>query len=169
MVPVGGRSLRVPTPQVVERVRRMLFHRNRLQPADVEDVISQSMVDFLSAPANPSSNDGLFLVIARRRAADLLRGRARERSLSGGRPLTVLPERSHLERELLARAIRRYASEKNNLDATRLLAVAVRVLDGSSFSQACRESGIPRGSQSRYRKTLREFLDRLLRRGRRSI
>jgi DNA-directed RNA polymerase specialized sigma24 family protein len=142
----------------------MLLHRHGLQPADAEDVISQSMVDILSAPANGSKSDGLFLVIARRRAVDFLRKRAREQSLSAGRPLAVPPERSHLERELLARAIRRYASEKNNLDTARLLAVADSVLDGSSFSQACRESGIPRGSQSRYRKTLGDFLNRLLRR-----
>jgi DNA-directed RNA polymerase specialized sigma24 family protein len=142
----------------------MLLHRHRLQPADAEDVMSQAMVDFLSAPASTSRSDGLFMVIARRRTADLLRERARERSLSAGRPLTVPPDRSHLERELLARAIRKYASEKNIRDPARLLAVADRVLDGSSFLQACRECGIPRGSQSRNRKTLGAFLDRLLRR-----
>lgn len=167
MVPVGGRftSRDAPTSQVVERVRKMLLHRHRLQPADVEDVMSDSMVDLLSSP---SKSDGLFLVIARRRAVDFLRRRARERPLSAGRPLTVPPERSHLKRELLARAIRRYASERKNLDTARLLAVAERVFDGSSFSQACRESGIPRGSQSRYRRTFEDFLDRLRRRNRTS-
>jgi hypothetical protein len=119
----------------------MLLYRHGLQPADVEDVISQSMVDFLSASAISSTSDGLFMVIARRRAADFLRERARELSLSAGRPLTVPPDRSHLERELLARAIRKYASEKNIRDPAQLLAVADRVLDGSSFSQACGEAG----------------------------
>jgi DNA-directed RNA polymerase specialized sigma24 family protein len=122
------------------------------------------MVDILSAPANGSRSDGLFMVIARRRAVDFLRRRSRERSLSVGRPLTVPPERSHLYGELLARAIRRYAAETRNADAERLVGVAARALEGSTFAQACRESGIPRGSQSRYRKTLAAFLDRLLRR-----
>jgi hypothetical protein len=46
----------------------------------------------------------------------------------------VPPNRDHLERELLARAIRRYASGRKNTDAKRLLGVAGRVLEGLSFA-----------------------------------
>jgi len=136
-----------------------------MQPADVEDVISDAMVKFLSPSAHQSNKDGLFVVIARRRAIDLLRNRSREVPLSEHRQLAVPPDRDHLDRELLARAIRTYAAERKNADAGRLLAVADGVLEGLSFVEACRESGIPRGSQSRYLKNLEEFLDRLLRRG----
>lgn len=142
----------------------MLVHRHRMQPADIEDVISESVLEVLSAPAGYLCSDGLLVLIASRRAVDFLRRQRRELSHSGGRPWTVAPERSHLERELFARAFRKYASEKKSHDTTRLLSVANKVLDGSSFSLACRESGIPRGSQSRYRKTLGDFLDRVLRR-----
>lgn len=44
---------------------------------------------------------------------------------------------------------------------TQRLGPADGVLEGLSFVEACRESGIPRGSQSRYLKNLEEFLDRL--------
>lgn len=162
MVPAVSQSTSggAPSPEILERVRRMLIRQHRLQSADVEDVMSDSIVDLLSAP---SRNDGLFLVIARRRAVDFIRRRSREQRQPISRRLSFLPDRNHLERELLTRAICRYASEKN-LDTSRLLSVANRVFDGASFSLACRESGIPRGSQSRYRKTLGEFLDRLRRR-----
>jgi DNA-directed RNA polymerase specialized sigma24 family protein len=142
----------------------MLIHRHQMQPADVEDVLSDSVVKFLSAPAGQSSTDGLFVVIALRRAIDLLRSRSREVPLSERQQLAVPPDRDHLEKELLARAIRRYASGRKNADAERLLGVAGRVLEGLSFVEACRESGIPRGSRSRYHKNLELFLDRLTRR-----
>jgi DNA-directed RNA polymerase specialized sigma24 family protein len=143
----------------------MLVHRHRLQPADVEDVLSQSILDFLSAAlVDHPKNDGLFLVIARRRAVDFIRDRDRERTLYEDRRPSTSPDRTHLEKDLMARAIRRYASENKNLDEKRLLAVADQVFEGASFAEACRESGIPRGSQNRYRRTLGAFLDRLTRR-----
>jgi DNA-directed RNA polymerase specialized sigma24 family protein len=134
-----------------------------MQSADVEDVIGDSVLKFLSAPSQAKS-DGLFVVIARRRAIDFLRNRSREVPLSERRRLAVSPNRDHLETELLSRAIRRYASGKKNADVERLLGVADRVLEGLSFVEACRESGIPRGSQNRYHKSLELFLDRLTRR-----
>lgn len=165
MIPAAARfvSGNAPSSEVLERVRRMLIQRYRMQSADVEDVISDSVVKFLTAPSEAKS-DGLFVVIARRRAIDFLRSRSREVRLSERRQFEVPPNRDHLERELLARAIRRYASEKKNADVERLLAVAGRVLEGLSFVEACRESGIPRGSQNRYHKSLELFLDRLTRR-----
>jgi DNA-directed RNA polymerase specialized sigma24 family protein len=141
----------------------MLLHRHRLQPADVEDVVSEAVVEVLSAPAGYSSGDGLFVMIAQRRALDLLRKRSREVPLRERR-LTIPPDRTHLDIELIERAIRRYAAKNPNTDAERLLGVTRRALQGSTFVEACRESGIPRGSQSRYRKTLEGFLDRFLRR-----
>ena len=166
MVPAGGRfsSRGVPTPEVLERVRRMLVHRYRLQLADAEDVVSASVLALLSTPANYSTGDGLFLAIVRRRAVDFLRSRNREVPLPQRRPLSVPPDRDHLERDLLARAIRRYAAERKNADADRLIGVADRVQEGLSFVEACRESGIPRGSRNRYHKSLELFLDRLPRR-----
>jgi DNA-directed RNA polymerase specialized sigma24 family protein len=127
-----------------------------MQPADIEDVIGDSVVEFLSEPVNYSTGDGLFLVIVQRRAIDFLRSRSREVPLRQRRHPTVPPDRAHLERELLARMIRKYSSERKNAD--RLVAVADRVQEGLSFVEACHESGIPR------HKELVLFLDRLARR-----
>ncbi len=163
MFPPGGKvsSLRPPSPEVLVRVRHALLHRFNLQPEDVDDVIGDSFVDYFGNHGNSPGGDGLFAVIAHRRACDLNRQRRRELPLPAGFQLAAFPDREHLQREELESAIRRFASGRRNLDPNRLLAVVGRVLEGSSLAEACRESGIPRGSQSRYRKTLRLFFGRL--------
>jgi len=65
----------------------MLVHRHRMQPADVEDVISDAIVELLSEPADYLTGDGLFMIIAQRRAIDFLRSRSREVPLRQGRGL----------------------------------------------------------------------------------
>ncbi|HSE63612.1 MAG TPA: hypothetical protein VLG15_08365 [Thermoanaerobaculia bacterium] len=149
---------------MIERVRGILFHRHGMRPADVDDVIGDALVDYLRFARTSAITDGLFLVIAQRRALDFLRRRKREIQLSASDQPATAPNREHLEGELLARAIHRYASARRNLDEARLLAVAGRILEGYSLAEACRESAIPRGSHSRYRKNLEGFLDRLKRR-----
>jgi DNA-directed RNA polymerase specialized sigma24 family protein len=123
-----------------------------MRPADVEDVIGDAIVECLRFAQTSGITDGLFLVIAQRRALDLLRNRKREIQLSAGDQPATAPNREHLEEELFERAIHRYASVRRNVDETRLRALAGRVFEGCSLAEACRESGIPRGSQNRYRK-----------------
>lgn len=150
-------------------VQRMLASRYRMQPEDVEDLISQTFVDFLQAqPDAGKSGDGLFLLIARRRAADFWRHRKVELSLKAG-PSSSPPDREHLESVLLERVLIRFVHGSSDLERKRVLEVARAVIAGRSFAEACRDVGIPRGSQGHYRETLGRFLkylERLRSRGR---
>lgn len=159
MVPAGGRfgSGVVPNPEVVARVRRMLTQRLGMQPADAEDVMSEAVLEVLSAPRDYSRSDGLFLVIARRRAFDFWRHRKVELSFRE-MPTFSLPDRDHIDSVLLQRSLLRFVQGKTELEQSRVLGVARAVLEGSSYAEACRKSGIPRGSQGRYRETLKAFL-----------
>jgi DNA-directed RNA polymerase specialized sigma24 family protein len=143
---------------MVGYVRRMLTSRYRMQPEDVEDLISQTFVDFLQAqPYSGKSGDGLFLLIARRRVADFWRHRKVELSLKAG-PSSSPPDREHLESVLLERALIRFVHGSTDLERKRVLEVARAVIAGRSFAEACRDVGIPRGSQGHYRETLGKFL-----------
>lgn len=160
----GGTTAWAPTPKVLAYVRRMLTTRYRMQPEDVDDLISQTFLDWLQAHhPEGNSDDGLFLLIAHRRAADFWRHRKVELSLRAG-PSSSPPDREHLESVLLERALLQFARGKTELERRRLVKAAMAAIESGSFAEACRASGIPRGSQARYRETLKGFLRYLERR-----
>lgn len=154
--PARSDSPSIPDPEFLRRLRRHLASRYRLQPADLDDVINQSMVDYMRALKDPPTRiDGLFVVIARRRAYDLWKRGRNELPLGAARAALIPPNREHLERELLERMVRRFCARHPRFDAGRLFRLAHGLLTGDSFPAACRAAGIPRGSQGRYRNALK--------------
>lgn len=159
----GGTTAWTPSPKVVGYVRRLIASRYRMQPEDVEDLISQAFLDCLQVRrGGGKSGDGLFLLIARRRVADFWRHRRVELSLKDG-PSSSPPDREHLESVLLERALVRFVHGRTDLERKRVLEVARAVITGRSFAEACRDVGIPRGSQGHYRETFGKFLKYLKR------
>lgn len=68
----------VPSYAVLSQVDGMLLRRFHLMLADRQDVIAQALLDYVRAGLDVRrSNDAFFVVIARRRACDLLRHRMR--------------------------------------------------------------------------------------------
>jgi DNA-directed RNA polymerase specialized sigma24 family protein len=125
-------------------------------------VMSEAVLEVLLAPRHYSRNDGLFLVIARRRASDFWRHRKVERSFRASAS-TSLPDRERIDSVLIGRSLLRFVRGRTDLEKQRLLEVARAAIEGSSFAEACRIAGIPRGSQGRYREILKEFLAYLAR------
>lgn len=157
-----GETAWTPSPEVVGYVRRMLTTRYRMQSEDVEDLVSQTFLDCLQASGAGTSDDGLFLVIARRRVSDFWRHRKVELSFKAASK-SSLPDREHIDAVLLERALLRFIQGRTELEKTRILEVARAVVQGYSYAEACRSSGIPRGSQGRYREILKAFLAYLAR------
>ena len=158
-----GTTAWTPTPKILGLARRMLANRYRIQPEDIEDLISQAFVDCLNAPLTGNrGSDGLFFVIVRRRASDFWRRRKIEDSVEAG-PLFSAPDREHLECFLIERALLRFVDGKKDLERRRVLGVARAVIQGARFAEACRVVGIPRGSQTHYREILKAFLAYLAR------
>lgn len=137
--------------------RHLLIRKFRFSILDVEDVLAQAMADYLLAVKRLAASGGLFLVIVHRRAADLRRRLSLERraivaaAVSGD----SLPDGALEECFLLGTAAR-FAQSRPRLHRGRLVAVVRRVLGGDTLAEACRESGVPRGSQRRYRLVLQE-------------
>ena len=76
-----------------------------------------------------------------------------------GGSLPVLAAGAFLMERTLRDRLLGISSTRSRLYRRRLLAVTSRILGGATFAEACRASGIPRGSQGRYRKSLQEFLE----------
>lgn len=63
-----------PTPGIIKDAERLLSRRYRIRGQDIADLIGQALLDFISAKKSaPPKHDGLFPVIARRRACDYWR------------------------------------------------------------------------------------------------
>ena len=128
-----------------------------MQPEDLDDVISQSVLDYLRASkAAGRGTNALFLVIARRRACDFYRHRPNDLPLMNAREPSTPPDREHLESQLLDRILLRFAARHPHLNSRRLLGLVRGMRAGESFAAACRSEGVPRGSRSRYRAALKE-------------
>ena len=73
-----AREDEVASFEVVEAVRRILRFGYRIPAQDLEDVLQDSLVDFLlERRRRATATEGLFVVIARRRAAHYWRRRVR--------------------------------------------------------------------------------------------
>lgn len=162
LVPGGGKPtrfnpLRVPDPETLSRIRRDLARRYPMQPEDLDDVISQSVLDYLRASKTAGrGTNALFLVIARRRASDFCRHRRDELPLTDVRVPSTPPDREHLESDLFERILLRFSARHPRLNSRRLLGLIREMRTGASFPGACRTECVPRGSQGRYRAALKE-------------
>jgi DNA-directed RNA polymerase specialized sigma24 family protein len=152
----------VPSEPVIAFARR-LARRQRLCREDADDVVAQAFLDFVRADrGGRRCDDGLFLVIVRRRISDFWRSRRSEIPLRETPSVACRIDDRHLVERALQERLLRMSVARGRLDKRRLLAVTTRIFAGSTFAEACRASGIPRGSQARYRRTLRELLGRSL-------
>jgi len=145
---------------VIAYARRLVRRQYQVGWEDAEDVVAEALLDFVRASRRGAAcNDGLFLVIVRRRACDFWRNRRHDLPLGAAEAVACrLNVDSLMERTLRDRLLG-ISSTRSRLYRRRLLAVTSRILGGATFAEACRASGIPRGSQGRYRKSLQEFLE----------
>jgi len=146
----------LPPEDLIRYTRRLLIRHYRIPSADIEDLVAESLLDYLKVPRR---RDGLLLTIAHRRACDFWRRRPVELPLAAAEDAICPPAQDGLDAELLERTASRFLSSRNRLDKERLLRVLHEILAGASFSEACRASGVPRGSQPRYRHTLRQCFE----------
>jgi hypothetical protein len=72
--------------------------------------------------------------------------------------VTCTPEDYHLDELLIQQRLLSVALSRHRLDKRRLIRITRQIFAGSTFAEACREAGVPRGSQGRYRRTLRDLL-----------
>jgi DNA-directed RNA polymerase specialized sigma24 family protein len=152
-----------PTPEIIGYARRLLIRQYHAPAQDIDDLIGQALLDFVTvARAGRPCQDGLFLVIARRRACDFWRKRHAELPLDAARNVGYTLDDTHLQGQIIQRRLARETLSKGHLAKGRLRAITDRILAGSSFSEACKASGIPRGSRGRYRHALRSFVEGLL-------
>ncbi len=141
-------------PQLVRYVSHLLVNRYHVKSADVDDLLSDITVDYLTAlHRDHTSPGGLFITIALRRACDYWRHIQRLRPVPRSQPAAI--NLDHLEAAMLQRQLERFLSNWPVLRRDRLLGVLREILGGASFPEACRTMGIPRGSQGRYREALR--------------
>jgi hypothetical protein len=139
----------------------LLLRQYHLHPRDVDDVISQALLDLVIAQKRAGvKSDNLFLVITRRRACDFWRRRKAEEKLVKSLPVSSSTYQEH-GGEWIERLLQRPGVQSGRTDRRRLLGIVHLVLAGASFSEACRESAIPRGSQMRYRRVLQASLGHL--------
>ncbi len=140
----------------------MLARSYRLQAADREDVIAESLLECLKTGGLIQKNvDGFFFVVARRRASDLCRRKMREEALPGD----GLSSEAHTEQGaimLLQEVAGRFFATRPRLARCRARSVLRDLVDGAGFAEACRSAGIPRGSQGRYRFLLQQCFREVL-------
>jgi len=149
----------VPSDPVIAFARRLARRRHNLRREDADDIVAQALLDFVRADrGGRQCDDGLFLVIVRRRISDFRRSRRSELPLGEAPSAACRIEDGHLVERTLQERLIRMSAARGRLDKRRLLAVTTRIFAGSTFAEACRVSGIPRGSQSRYRRILQELL-----------
>jgi DNA-directed RNA polymerase specialized sigma24 family protein len=155
----AGQESWVPTPEIIGYARRLLLRQYHFHPQDLDDLIGQALLDLAVAAKRVCSNhDGLFLVIVRRRACDFWRRHRADLPLSEASRVTCTPEEYHLDEMLIQQRLLSVTLSRNRLDKRRLIRITRQIFAGSTFAEACREAGVPRGSQGRYRRTLRDLL-----------
>jgi hypothetical protein len=164
--PIEPNASGVPTVALIGYARRLIARRFHIPSQDVDDVVAASVLDFLSVGCSGRPcRDGLFLIIAQRRACDFWRAYRAQLGLDAASRVGCMPNVSRLEERMIQRQLLR-AAVGTRLDARRLLGITSRIFAGESFTEACRGIGVPRGSQGRYRQALRDLLERTsLRRG----
>lgn len=154
----------LPSADTVRYVRRLFRLRYRIPAADIDDVVSDAYLSLLRAePTNLRDPDGLFVVVARRRAIDYQRLSIAQRA----RPWNMVPghhqvDMSKLEEEQIVQELLRFVGENRSPDPDRLRELLTNILDGLPFGSACRAIGIPRGSRQRYLHALRRCFRRHL-------
>jgi DNA-directed RNA polymerase specialized sigma24 family protein len=125
---------------------------------DAEDIVADALLDFVRAGRRGMRlGDGLFLVIVRRRVCDFWRRRRCDVPLGAAVSLACGPDEAALLQRSLEDGLRRV--RRTRADRERLVGVTTRILAGDTFAEACKATGIPRGSQNRFRKTLRTLLE----------
>jgi DNA-directed RNA polymerase specialized sigma24 family protein len=131
----------------------------QIRAQDVDDIIAQALLDFVKADrrGRPCS-DGLFLVIARRRACDFWRNRRTELPIAAASSVASKMDEGQLLERTIQERLLRAGSSRGRINKRRLLGITSRILAGATFAEACRAAGIPRGSQGRYRRTLQKLL-----------
>jgi DNA-directed RNA polymerase specialized sigma24 family protein len=152
----------LPDKLVVQRVNRLLARNYRLKPADRQDVIADALLECLRAGGEVRRNiNSFFIAVARRRACDFWRRKSREDRFA----TKVLPPNSgddRNERTLLEEFVEKILAAKSAPKRRRAQKIVHGVLEGASFTEACRAAMIPRGSQGRYRAMLQQCLDDVL-------
>jgi hypothetical protein len=149
----------LPTDDVVGYARRLLSRNYRVRPEDIDDTIQQALLDFIRAvkTEGSTSQDGLFVVIVRRRAVDSWR-RRREPRPPGVESRFCARSEPGLEsfelREHLSWVMRRA-----RLDRGPWPDLVRHILAGDRFPEACKAAGIPEGSRGRYRRRLVDLLE----------
>ncbi|HSE44080.1 MAG TPA: hypothetical protein VLA89_02000 [Gemmatimonadales bacterium] len=141
----------------LRQVRRLFDRHYGIPPDDIDDLVGEALVDYVRTG---KSGDRLFFVIASRRACDFCRRRRRKPVFETTESLSTAPS-LNLETEMFEGMVARFSKARPRLDKPRLLGVVRDIMEGYSFAEACRQNGIPRGSQARCRTTLRECFDSL--------
>ena len=138
----------------------MIRRKHHIPEQEVDDVVASALLDFTIARSHGREcGDGLFLVIAHRRACDFWRTRHAELPLDAASRVANSFEDRHLDEREIQQSLFRCTLHRGVIERRRLLWITNRILGGESFSEACRASGVPRGSQTRYRERLRGFLE----------
>jgi len=99
--------------------------------------------------------DGFFLVVACRRACDFWRRKSREEAPKANTAPSN-PGKDETEKMLLKEVAVRFFAARATLEEHRAQSVVREILEGATFTEACRAAMIPRGSQGRYRLLLRQ-------------
>jgi DNA-directed RNA polymerase specialized sigma24 family protein len=148
-----------PTPQIIGYARRLIRRRYHASAQDTDDLVGQALLDFVEAGrGGRPCRDGLFLVIAHRRACDFWRRHRTELPLEAAAAVAYALDDSRLDERILRRRLRQAILAGSRLDKRRILGITNEILSGASFADACRATGVPRGSQGRYRQALRGLL-----------
>jgi DNA-directed RNA polymerase specialized sigma24 family protein len=140
----------------LHRVRQLFIRHYGIPTCEIDDLVGETMTDYIRAVRRSPGDDRLFIVIAQRRACDFCRRRRRKATFRTAEPLRTAPDHTHLEIEMLERMADRFAETRSRLNRTRLVGLVHGIVEGCSFAEACRLQGIPRGSQERYRLALRQ-------------
>jgi DNA-directed RNA polymerase specialized sigma24 family protein len=149
----------VPSESLIAYAHRLVRRQYQVRVEDADDVIAEALLDFVREQRRGRPcGDGLFLVIVRRRACDFWRGRRREVPLGSASSVACRLDDRHLLEEKIQERLLRLSTARSRLHRRRLLSVTKRIFEGATFSEACRASGIPRGSHGRYRLYLRSLL-----------
>ncbi len=146
----------LPGSVLVQRVDKILARTYHLQTADRQDVIAEALLECVRVREAIRKNmDGFFLVVARRRACDFWRRRSREDALAANAAPSN-PGKDETQVMLLEEAAACFFAARTPLEGHRAQCAVREILEGATFTEACRAAMIPRGSQGRYRLLLRQ-------------
>lgn len=152
----------MPGTLVVQSVDRMLERQYHLQRADRQDAIAEALLECVRARAYaPMNMAGFFVVVARRRACDFWRRRQRQ-GADKMRCSQADAGSNQNEITVLLDVANRFFASRPALERHRGQVVVREVLEGATFTEACRSAGIPRGSQGRYRSLLQQCFGKAL-------